>query len=238
MIIIMSMIMLSLLLPASILLSFGPRLKIFQLTISSTSPSRWATSTWVWWFFAPTSSCALIEKNDASKNGWKISLGWRSDRGWCLVEGDYTARNKPLTPLLIANGPTRTLNGSHNSLVLLQWTCFFNRNWTDKCWYILGNCELFFSYGSMERRSVWQIAPSAKEIGRHRWSQKWQTAPPPPMCVFNIGILREDSTSVNRWVILLQIYSTTNRITFYQNYDIMILSYCCWKKSCTNGYIG
>ena len=117
-------------------------------------------------------------------------------------------------------------------------TCFFNRNWTDKCWYILGNCELFFSYGSMERRSVWQIAPSAKEIGRHRWSQKWQTAPPPPMCVFNIGILREDSTSVNRWVILLQIYSTTNRITFYQNYDIMILSYCCWKKSCTNGYIG
>lgn len=62
--------------------------------------------------------------------------------------------------------------------------------------------------------------------------------PPPPMCVFNIGILREDSTSVNRWVILLQIYSTTNRITFYQNYDIMILSYCCWKKSCTNGYIG
>ena len=42
--------------------------------------------------------------------------------------------------------------------------------------------------------------------------------PPPPMCVFNIGILREDSTSVNRWVILLQIYSITYRITFYQNY--------------------
>ena len=74
-IIIMSMIMLSLLLPASILLSFGPRLKIFQLTISSTSPSRWATSTWVWWFFAPTSSCALIEKNDASKK-------WLEDKPW------------------------------------------------------------------------------------------------------------------------------------------------------------
>lgn len=145
MIIIMSMIMLSLLLPASILLSFGPRLKIFQLTISSTSPSRWATSTWVWWFFAPTSSCALIEKKRCQQK-WLEDKSWLTQ--WQRVVPSwrwlYSTKQAKITPLLIANRPTRTLNGSHNSLVLLQWTCFFKRNWTDKCWYILGICELFF----------------------------------------------------------------------------------------------